>query len=313
MADSFADLWNSSAPSKPTQQPTVGSLNANNNGSAKRPQQDAFDLLSSTKSSGSSSRPYTPSTSGTSSQQRTTPNPTQSQKPGDAFSSLLGGSFSGGANGRGSHMTIAERAKEVERQKLDSLRKQNVAFNKQTHTPSAWDGLDTLAKSPSKPAPGMDDDDWGFGPIASQPPTTSPSPALPPSADDDWLWMSTAPAPKTTPPRSSQARRPDTPQKDFDFGNREDTLLDNDSNDEDDILGALSKPITSDSKGKHVRPSILSRYIYFIHLITPEVPHQLKPIVKSKLFSTTSSFFEVKWFSFLKVHLASPAHPRSNR
>ncbi|KAF5369691.1 hypothetical protein D9615_010167 [Tricholomella constricta] len=283
MSDSFADLWNSSAPSKPAPQPQkLGAATPTSN-PTRRPQQDAFSLLSSTGSSNIGSRSITPSGGNTMSQ-RTTPNPPTkpSLNGGDAFSGLLSGSLAAGANG-GARMTIAERAAEAERQKIEKLKRHQHAVK--THGSSAWDGLDSLAKSstqslPSssaKPAAGgsLLVDDWGLDSFVSAPVSkvTSAKPTPPPAPaavadDDDWLGgFADSPVSQPKPQRSvpsAQAkawmhenddsptsiparRRTDSPG-DFDFGNREDALLDDDSNDEDDILGALSKPVDAIQK-----------------------------------------------------------------
>ncbi|RDB20082.1 UBA domain-containing protein 7 [Hypsizygus marmoreus] len=272
MSDSFADLWNSTAPSKPQQPPQrLGSITPGNTSLPTRPKQDVFSLLSSAASSTPNSRPITPSTTGyNSSQQRlTTPNPITkptSSSGGDAFSGLLSGSLST-ANGS-ARMTIAERAAEVERQKLESLRRHHQHVK--TQAPSAWDGLDTLVKSttpvpaqPSAVATNLDDD-WGFDSLLSQEPATQPDTIKPtpppvdywtgnlPTAPDHLItsqpWGSTASSSSQSPPLPER-KRSDSPG-DFDFGNREDALLDDDSNDEDDILGALSKPVDSISRRK---------------------------------------------------------------
>ena len=109
-------------------------------------------------------------------------------------------------------------------------------------------------------------DDFGFdtpslAPTAAPVPTKSPQP--PPADDDDWGlgdFASAAPA-AAPPPSNKQSKAPrgdllglddflsgapsqasDSPG-DFDFGNREDGLLNNQSDGEDDILGDLGKPV----------------------------------------------------------------------
>ncbi|GLB34387.1 putative SWA2 protein [Lyophyllum shimeji] len=271
MSDSFADLWNSSAPSKPAPQPQkLGSALSSTTAQPKRPQQDVFSLLSSAGSSNSSSRSITPAVGGTSAQ-RTTPNPATkpSSNGGDAFSGLLGGSLAAGANG-GGRMTMAERAAEAERQKLENLRKQYQPAK--APTSSAWDGLDSLMKPstqssvPSSTTVAAVEDDWGLDSFVSKP-TSKAAPAKPTHGalvdDDDWLGEFSA-QPNSRPKSPTRAaasqaepymlehddsrpplpprRRADSPG-DFNFGNREDALLGDDSNDEDDILGVLSKPV----------------------------------------------------------------------
>ncbi|KAJ6521342.1 hypothetical protein DFH09DRAFT_1425006 [Mycena vulgaris] len=250
MSDSFADLWNTTAPSKPTPQ-KLGSPAPQINNAARRPQNDVFSMLSSA-SSPAHSRPITPNTR-PAAQQR----PSQSSAGGgDAFSSLLGGTI--GSNGNGTaNMTIAERAKRVE---MERLRKANAPPVVST-TVSAWDGLDTLAAGPSSstsqtPGAGLLDDDWGFG-AAPAPAARSPAPAVVVDEEDDWgLGLASAaapPPPKSTaqPPKAqalwdhlddfasskpSPPARFASPTTDFDFGNREDDF---------DILGDLGKPVSA--------------------------------------------------------------------
>lgn len=281
MSDSFADLWNSTAPTKPTPPPQkLGSISQQSSHlGVRRPQNDVFSMLSSAGSSAPNSRPITPSMS--SAKPAAT---AKSARSGDAFSTLLAGSI-GAQSNNSANMTIAERAAKVERERREMLLRsqQNAA---KAPTMSAWDGLDTLAQRSSpaslkpstastsnlvdddwgfgaaaaastsnaapkaKPvsAPTVDDDDWGLGDFASAPSTSKPAKAPPParqaSAKSQAIWdldEFSEVASDTPPPRARQ--RSDSPGEDFDFGNREDRLLDNDENDEDDILGVLSKPV----------------------------------------------------------------------
>ncbi|KAG6908358.1 hypothetical protein DXG01_005176 [Tephrocybe rancida] len=273
MSDSFADLWKSSTPTKPVQPAQkLGSPPINN--APRRAQHDVFSMLSSAGSSNPSSRSLSPAVSGLPPQRTTTPNlATKSvSNGGDAFSGLLGRSLAAGTNGN-SGKTMAERAADAERQKLESLRRHQQPVKPPTS--NTWDGLDSLAKPSAqsdlslatKPGQALLDDDWGLAEFASRPisraaaaqPTVPPVPAV--SADDD-DWLSdfkhnpiSQPKPQafevssqnfrddnSSPPPLPTRRRADSPG-DFDFGNREDALLGDDSNDEDDILGALSKPV----------------------------------------------------------------------
>ncbi|PIL37590.1 hypothetical protein GSI_01284 [Ganoderma sinense ZZ0214-1] len=195
---------------------------------------------------------------------------------GDAFSGLLSASFSSGSVSNGANLTMAQRAALAEKQK------QATATQMKAPAPqvsSAWAGLDALgggasAMSSTKSSTPSHDplDDLGFGSFTSAPSTTrtaSKSPQLPPAADDDWLGDFTAAKP-TAPPaskpkptstaqtlldwdefESSPPARPAAAQTkpqndtlgDFDFGDREDGLLGDQSGDEDDILGDLGKPV----------------------------------------------------------------------
>jgi hypothetical protein len=129
--------------------------------------------------------------------------------------------------------------------------------------------------------PQNNDDDWGLGDFVSAP--TSTKAPSPPQARSQSLWdldEFTSPHPAPTPPTAPTIREPtaptprsNTPRDDFDFGDREDRLLDNDDDscdegDDDDILGVLSKPVDSIPKRSSPvsRTSISSIYPswYFI-------------------------------------------------
>ncbi|KAJ7750974.1 hypothetical protein DFH07DRAFT_922464 [Mycena maculata] len=273
MSDSFADLWNTTAPSKPPPQ-KLGVPSQQLNNPARRPQNDVFSLLSSA-SSPSTSRPITPNS-----------RPVPQQKPsqsstagGDAFSGLLSGTLSSNGNGM-ANMTIAERAKRVE---MERQRKANAPAPIPT-TISAWDGLDTLAAGPSsstaKPASaGLLDDDWGFGtaPVAA---AKSPAPKAPPAVvlneEDDWgLGLGSTSQPATSPPISaaqppkgalwelddftsskpSPPARYTSPTADFDFGDRENN---GGGGDDFDLLGDLGKPV-SEISSRRSTPQLPSR------------------------------------------------------
>ncbi|KAL1746238.1 hypothetical protein HDZ31DRAFT_62382 [Schizophyllum fasciatum] len=262
MSDSFADLWNSTAPSKPAAQAKpLGAQTTSPQAAygARRPAPDAFSILSSAGSP-NTSRPITPSTSKSPAAAprqmgatRSTGSPVTSG--GDAFSSLLGGTLTN--SGNQANMTMAQRQAQAESARLEALRRQSSAAGRpQAQTSSAWAGLDALAGS-SKPSPapssnassGLDellgfaspapakptppptsfphDDDWGLGDFASSKPSPAPAPAP--------VRQARSPAPETqsgslwdldefaSPSANGGSRsRADTPSKDFDFGNRED-------------------------------------------------------------------------------------------
>ncbi|KAJ7644384.1 hypothetical protein FB45DRAFT_824546 [Roridomyces roridus] len=235
MSDSFADLWNSSVPSKPAPQ-KLGTPSPQP--TSRRPQNDVFSLLSSS-STPTSSRPITPSA-----------RPAATQKPvstggGDAFSSLLGGTL--GSNGNGmANMTMAERARQAE---AERQRKMNAPQPAST-TPSAWAGLDSLASGPSAtslkdewafgsaaPAPAQKptvldaEDDWGLG-LGST--SHNAIPAQPPKPQALWDQLDDFTSAKPSPPA-----RYASPSADFDFGNRENEA------DDFDLLGDLGKPVSS--------------------------------------------------------------------
>jgi len=200
---------------------------------------------------------------------------------GDAFGDLLSGSFA--VNSSNANLSIAEQAA-----------KANTRVIQQPPVPSqntsAWVGLDSLAgDTPSssslqpKPATRKVDDDWIFGSATTQ--------ASNPSNDDDLgledfvsgpkpssdapsrrssrvnsLWdlagfssasdqdcRISSPASNEPPPRS------DTPG-DFDFGDRENALLDDDSASDDDILGDLGKPPRKKPTARSLN-SVCSRFM----------------------------------------------------
>ncbi|OSX59574.1 hypothetical protein POSPLADRAFT_1184339 [Postia placenta MAD-698-R-SB12] len=233
MSDSFADLWNSTgaATTKPSESsrklgsltPVVPpSLNAQN---------DVFSMLASAGTSSPASR-----------------------------------TASNSANG--ARMTIAERAAQAERERQLQIRQQQAKAKQQA---SAWAGLDSLGEFTSRPSstsqPAVSaDSDWGFGLEATTASTSSGTANAAPVSQNDWglddFISQPAPskpvaAPQTsslldldefTSPSTVQPQRytPDVRSNtpgDFDFGDREDRLL-SDHSDEDDILGELSKPVT---------------------------------------------------------------------
>ncbi|RPD81347.1 hypothetical protein L226DRAFT_499569 [Lentinus tigrinus ALCF2SS1-7] len=195
---------------------------------------------------------------------------------GDAFSGLLSGTFSSASNG--ANLTMAQRAALAEKERIERTQKTHAPVPA-VQVSSAWAGLDALGASSvstthtqtstpahdaldhlgfdsfsSSPAPAPVrtaskspqpasalDDDWGFGDFPSQPPAAPPrSMKATPISDllgfDDFV-----PASSSRQSSSPAPPRSDTPG-DFDFGDREDGLL-GDQSDEDDILGDLGKPI----------------------------------------------------------------------
>jgi len=188
---------------------------------------------------------------------------------GDAFSTLLTGPF--GDTSNNAKLSIAERAALAEKEKGERLLQQQRSLKQQS---SAWAGLDSLEKgsaatlAQSTPS----DDDWLFGSAQRSPPTLPTRPVVATrvsekSDEDVWgiedfvsaptksspsterpknIWdldalASTAESAATIPSRSN------TPG-DFDFGDREDRQLDNSSQDEEDILGDLARPVDSIAK-----------------------------------------------------------------
>lgn len=305
MSDSFADLWNATAPSKPTQPTqarTLGSITPAAQ-PPRKPTYDAFSALAA--SSSSSTRSSTPSY--VSSPPLTKAGSTGSvplvggarpvQKAnssgGDAFSDLLSGTITSTSNG--ANLTIAQRAALANKQRLGqpTVSQHNPAGSKAVD--SAWAGLDTLgassfsssrttstspkppqpqedwlfdsvpasiSKSPaSKPQPAQDKDDWGLDDFISKPAPSRPSQT---TSQSQSLWdidefASPSPADARGISPTPQNGRSSTPGS-FDFGDREDGLLDDQFGDEDDILGVLSKPVQS--KPPKPAVSVRSRVCY---------------------------------------------------
>ncbi|KAH9947228.1 hypothetical protein B0H21DRAFT_778711 [Amylocystis lapponica] len=276
MSDSFADLWKSTGVVKPSEPPRkLGSLQPIVP-PARNVQNDAFSMLASSTSA-STPRSLTPATGPIQSTRSLGTNGNVSAKPlhksassgSDAFSGLLAGTLASSSTNH-ANMTIAERAAKAERDRLQQQQKQQAA-GKQTS--SAWVGLDALGDFTPKPATTQraepTDDDWAFDMEPTKPSTQH---ALSQPTEDDWgldeftskpaptkdavatkssgsLWddfddFESAPPPPSTSHHSPQppVTRSRSPGE-FDFGDREDRLLDDDSNDEDDILGVLSKPV----------------------------------------------------------------------
>lgn len=195
MSDSFADLWNSTAPAKPAEPPKkLGALSASSSTSnIRKPTNDVFSLLA-TSSSSTSSRSVTPSyTSAPQSAASSRTNVVQksTSSGGDAFSGLLSGTLASGSASQ-TNMTIAQRAALVERQRSEQILQQQKATQQAS---SAWAGLDSLGTSSlartNATSTSTKDDDWGFD-FASPAPQTqpkgpSPAPKAPVALDeDDW-------------------------------------------------------------------------------------------------------------------------------
>ncbi|EMD40300.1 hypothetical protein CERSUDRAFT_110907 [Gelatoporia subvermispora B] len=284
MSDSFADLWNSTAPTKQPAPPRkLGALTPSTPAS-QQPRNDVFSMLAAAgTSSATTSRSISPAgpVKPTSNATPARPSPAPaSSGSGDVFSSLLSGTLVSSSNANGANLTIAQRAARAEQERKQQLQGQGTATRQQ---PSAWDGLDALggfsggaqASSLSSPSPSTashtEDTAWNFGLQVTQPAKTS-SPA--PPVEDDWGLEDFAPPPastKASAPVSQNASlfslddfasapaapavqsphirvsRSSTPG-DFDFGDREDGLLANASDDEDDILGDLAKPVTQSQR-----------------------------------------------------------------
>ena len=177
---------------------------------------------------------------------------------------------------------MAEQAAKAEKERRDRLLNLSQRAATKAQSP-AWSGLDSLGTTstftppPEQAAPQKQDDfDWLFDTPTStfsKPTPLTKKPSVIVDKDDDWglsdFGSKPTPAPTTSAPHPKAVKsssvwdfedvepsnqpsplprkvtRPNSPGEDFDFGNREDGLLDNDSNDEDNILGSLSKPVGS--------------------------------------------------------------------
>ncbi|KAI0000040.1 hypothetical protein BJV77DRAFT_1058310 [Russula vinacea] len=259
MGDSFADLWNTSAPLKPSEPPRKLGASPAPSSVAPRPKYDAFTMLAASGSISSGPRSLTSSSNSAVLAQRS--NGSVATPSGDAFGDLLSGSF--GSSSSSAKLTIAEKAAKARSQVI-----QQPAVP--LHNATAWAGLDSLAggtsfssSQASRSTSAGIDDDWPFDSSTSSIHAESTS-ALDPSTDDwgleDFVSRPT-PSGKATLEPSSQGNgsgrhcvcedvshpRSGTPG-DFDFGDRENALLDDDSGSDDDILGGLGRPA-------HERPS----------------------------------------------------------
>ena len=280
MGDSFAHLWASAAPSNvaPQKPRKLNDLISSTTPSPQtRPQNDLFSLLAaSNSSSNSNSRTSSPGIANQTNLQSNSPK-LPSPSNGDAFSGLLSGSFGNGTPNSG-NLSMAERAAKAEKERRDNLSSSTKQVATNSHSP-AWAGLESLGTVPSFTSSqkqvsqhNQGDFDWVFDtPVSTSksalPPSSTGAPPVTHDEDDDWGLSDFAskPTPAPTPRQRAvkpstiwdvdhsnerlsppwRANRPNSPGDDFDFGNREDGLLDNESNDEDDILGSLSKPVDS--------------------------------------------------------------------
>ncbi|KAI0658585.1 hypothetical protein C8Q70DRAFT_1045574 [Cubamyces menziesii] len=281
MSDAFSDLWNSTGASKPVEPPRkLGSIaSASSAQPTRKPQNDVFSMLAAASSSSTvTSRSVTPAQSSAFGS-TVTAKPMQKAAStgtalgkGDAFSDLLSG-FTGAQSSNNTNLTMAQRAALAEQERKQ--RAQQQTSNTPAHTASsAWAGLDALGAGsttthtssashdplddlgfgafssgtsapPRATKPAHTGDDWGLEDFISQ-----PAPALAPTGKsassskiDDLLAFDDFTGPSGSHHSPSPAPQRSITPGEFDFGNREDRLLDNQSSDEDDILGDLSKPV----------------------------------------------------------------------
>lgn len=252
MSDSFADLWTSSAPSNSKSPQMLGA--AKQQTTIPQRSQDAFSVLSASQPT---SRTHSPQVTGPITQPRN-PVPAGGARHLDAFSGLFSGSLADGRNNNVANMTMAERAAVAQRAKLQQAQ---APPRVTAPLPSAWDGLDSLVRqsTPSHPSPSHSPQiDFDFSAFASST-TTVKSPV---GDDDRNLSDSTASQLQSTSQKkpagtlwdlddfdsSSHSNSPIPPRSrtpgDFDFGDREDGLLETYFDDNsDDILGDLARPV----------------------------------------------------------------------
>ena len=206
MADSFADLWNSSAPSSSKQkdhatlQKLGSSLpNKSSHPAIRRPGHPQSDLFSMLASASAVSPGNTKSTSETMSRLTGSPQPQAQSRSGtpsdrplaktesmDAFGSLLGSSFTSYAkNSDFGKVTLADHD-------IRTTNSVTPIHNNKTEGVDVWRGLDTLG-SANTPAPkGLRNDveDFlGIGASGTGAGSGSPNRHIPPANvldDDDW-------------------------------------------------------------------------------------------------------------------------------
>ncbi|KIK80583.1 hypothetical protein PAXRUDRAFT_833439 [Paxillus rubicundulus Ve08.2h10] len=307
MADSFADLWASSAPTKPAHPPPkLGAVPATqqlNPTYPRRPQQDAFSILSAGQPT---TRTHFPQIANHPQPQQRPPG-SNNAVSGDAFSGLFSAS-SGTSQASIRTMTMAERAALANKTKAQSY---TAGSESSAATSSTWAGLDSLAQptSATKPTTSVSstsnatdflfdnvqattstslpnintpsNDDWGLSEFSSPLPvakSNSPSTLVSISksaatSKPKTLWDLDDFASPSQPPIPSHS--PSGTPRGFDFGDREDGLLQGDHSDgedtfglrapgaspggpsaqEDDLLGDLAKPVSHPPSPNSVPPT----------------------------------------------------------
>jgi len=212
MADSFADLWKSTAPSTTStlqDKKKLGSIPPRYQQPA--PKHDAFSLLASSSSSPNhnsapTSRSITPASTSA----------IQTSGRGDAFGDLL--SLSGVTPNANTNMTIAERQRILQQRQASSSKFTSNTLGVKDNM-GQWKGLDSLVAASSTTSgttPLVNhDDDWGLGDFASVSATkTTPEPK--PAAGTELLWdVDDFTSPDPSQPRSNashSAANRSTPQ-----------------------------------------------------------------------------------------------------
>ncbi|KAH9994148.1 hypothetical protein BJV74DRAFT_884270 [Russula compacta] len=162
MGDSFADLWNSSAPVKPSEPARKLGASPAPVSRALHPKYDAFAMLAASSPNSSSPRSLTPSSKPPVPGQRSNSGGAAAATSGDAFDDLLSGSF--GNDSSNAKLTMAEK---VAKAKTQGTHQQPATS---LYNTTAWAGLDSLAGASSssssqtfKSTSSGLDDDWLFG------------------------------------------------------------------------------------------------------------------------------------------------------
>ncbi|EJD01067.1 uncharacterized protein FOMMEDRAFT_169260 [Fomitiporia mediterranea MF3/22] len=231
-----------------------------NTGSNSRSTYDAFSMLATPPSSKPSSRTLTPNPSRP---QQSHPTGSTGQGGHDAFSSLLGASFTA----QSSQENLSLAARQAAARKEQQAKVTKAAESGQVES-TVWSGLDALGqgslKSSSKNSGAQvsstnADDDWLFDNVAKSTTTSTSRPANPPISthvDDDWGLSEFTDKSKTHEPAQSNAG---TQGSLFDAFEDGDLLSDSFSQSRpqhapsshteevDDILGVLGKPVASNS------------------------------------------------------------------
>ena len=270
MSDSFADLWASSAPTKPSpQQPqkTIGS-----SAPPRRQQYDTFSILSASQPSSRYVANNQPS-------DRQGRQPQPASREGDAFSDLFASSLDGTLANRNpdrANLTMAERTVLAQKATVAQNNAMSTRREPASSSPSLWDGLDALVRpTTASPRPttsaqgntssrdtfdfGLDsapaagavssstsppDDDWSLSEFTLQPSKSQPGPGPTKSVSRTQpanLWDLddfSSSEPRTSPPQTQVPPRSLTGTPgDFDFGDRERVLLGDDNSDMEDTFG----------------------------------------------------------------------------
>ena len=241
---------------------------------------DTFSVLASSGSSNLNSRATTPSNINRPQGQQMRP---VAQGGTDAFSSLLGSSFSSSSNT--TNMSLADRQAAALKERQNALAQKQSIDAKEA---SVWSGLDMIGKSSvplqgtkSTPNPTIraSDDDWIFDKITpSAPgPPKSTTPSSSSLLEDDWGLSDFASQPTSsrTPP---QAKSNDPMSLFETLGDTSTSYGQNKSHPvvgltpddgEDDILGMLGRPVEAIPKRTTPDKTVSTRLLSTVHCLPP--------------------------------------------